>query len=476
MMAKKIDVKLLLELRQANMSQRAIASTRHISTKSVAAVWRRADELGISLADVTDKTSDEVYTLFFPEKFRKETMYASVDYEYVHNELKKSGVTLKLLWQEHKDDPKGGVPVGYTKFCDDYTKYVEQNNLTNHITHKPGVVCEVDWSGKTMRLHATDEDKVYPVYLFVATLPYSQLAYVEPCLNMNEQSWINCNIHMFEYFGGVTLRIVCDNLKTGVISHPREGDIILNQCYEDFSNHYCTAIMPAGVKKPKHKPSVEGTVGKIATAIIARLRNNVYTSIYDLKADVAAALEDFNNKPFQKREGSRREIFEASERITLRPLPAFPYEYAVWEYGRVIGADFHVTYQTNKYSVPYRFVGKQVDLKVTDSMIEIYCGHERISSHKRFPSYVRNRLTSEKGINPALSVLKLSKKYSAERLETACTMALEHVSVPRYSHLRAILSAGKDEDYKPVKQQENEPAPTGFLRGAAYYGGDDHAE
>ena len=99
MMAKKIDVKLLLELRQANMSQRAIASTRHISTKSVAAVWRRADELGISLADVTDKTSDEVYTLFFPEKFRKETMYASVDYEYVHNELKKSGVTLKLLWQ-----------------------------------------------------------------------------------------------------------------------------------------------------------------------------------------------------------------------------------------------------------------------------------------------------------------------------------------------------------------------------------------
>ena len=337
---------------------------------------------------------------------------------------------------------------------------------------------------------------------------------------MNEQSWINCNIHMFEYFGGVTLRIVCDNLKTGVISHPREGDIILNQCYEDFSNHYCTAIMPAGVKKPKHKPSVEGTVGKIATAIIARLRNNVYTSICDLKANVAAALEDFNNKPFQKREGSRREIFEASERITLRPLPAFPYEYAVWEYGRVIGADFHVTYLTNKYSVPYRFVGKQVDLKVTDSMIEIYCGHERISSHKRFPSYVRNRydtypediperfqktewnehnirqwaasigkqtlevidrifkscLTSEKGINPALSVLKLSKKYSAERLETACTMALEHVSVPRYSHLRAILSAGKDEDYKPVKQQENEPAPTGFLRGAAYYGGDDHAE
>ena len=520
-MANKIDVKLILELLQTPMSQREIIKTRHISSKSITAVCRRAAELGVSYADLADKSDDEVYLLFFPDKFQKETVYAPVNYEYVHGELKKTGVTLKLLWQEYKDGVKVGVPVGYTKFRDDYAKYVEQNNLTNHITHKPGVVCEVDWSGKTMRLHDLDDgDKVYPVYLFVAALPYSQLAYVEPCLNMNEQTWINCNVHMFEYFGGVTLRIVCDNLKTGVITHPREGDIVLNQCYEDFSNHYCTAIMPAGVKKPKQKASVEGTVGKIATAIIARLRNNEYTSIHELKTDVAAALEDFNNKPFQKREGSRREVFEANERSTLRPLPAFPYEYAVWEYGRVIGSDFHVTYQTCKYSVPYRFVGKTVDLKITDSVIEIYCGHERISSHKRFPSYVRNKYDtypediperfqktewnelslrqwaasigkqtlavidrifksycmSEQGINPAMSVLKLSKKYSSERLETACELALEHVSVPRYSHLKVILAAGQDVEYKNSKKQENESSPAGFVRGAAYYGGDDHAE
>ncbi|WP_242837738.1 Mu transposase domain-containing protein [Ruminococcus albus] len=274
------------------------------------------------------------------------------------------------------------------------------------------------------------------------------------------------------------------------------------------------------MKKPKQKASVEGTVGKIATAIIARLRNSEYTSMIDLKSDVAAALENFNNKPFQKREGSRREIFEVNERITLHPLPAFPYEYAVWEYGRVIGSDFHVTYQTCKYSVPYRFVGKTVDLKITDSMIEIYCGHERISSHKRFPSYVRNRYdtylediperfqatewneltlrqwaasigkqtltvtdrifksyrTSEQGINPAMSVLKLSKKYSSERLEMACELAIEHVSVPRYSHLKAILASGQDVEYKENKKQENGSSSAGFVRGAAYYGGDGHAE
>ena len=170
--------------------------------------------------------------------------------------------------------------------------------------------------------------------------------------------------------------------------------------------------------------------------------------------------------------------------------------------------------------MPYRFVGKTVDLKITDSVIEIYCGNERISSHKRFPSYVRNRYdtypediperfqktewneltirqwaasvgkqtlavidrifksynTSEQGINPSMSVLKLRKKYSAERLEAAYELALEHVSVPRYSHLKAILAAGQDVEYKDSKKQENESSPAGFVRGAAYYGGDGHAE
>ena len=132
----------------------------------MAAVWKRADALGVSYADVAVKSDDEVYLLSFPDKFRKETVYAPVNYEYVHNELKMTGV----LWHEYEDSAKDGVPVGCTKFCDDYGKYVEQNDLTNHITHKPGVVCEVDWSGRTMRLNDSKEGKVHPVYLIVAAL------------------------------------------------------------------------------------------------------------------------------------------------------------------------------------------------------------------------------------------------------------------------------------------------------------------
>ena len=191
-----------------------------------------------------------------------------------------------------------------------------------------------------------------------------------------------CHIKMFEFFGGVTNRIICDNLKTGVIKHPKEGDIILNEKYESLGAHYVTAIMPAPVRKPKAKASVEGTVGKIAAAVIARLRDCVFHSIDELRAAVYSAVDDFNDAPFQKREGSRRLVFE-EERAYLHQLPQMPFEIAEWVYGRKVSLDSHVVFKKNRYSCPYQYVGKTVDLKVTVSSVEIYHNHERLSTHKR---------------------------------------------------------------------------------------------
>lgn len=63
--------------------------------------------------------------------------------------------------------------------------------------------------------------EIIPVYLFVATLPYSQYSYVEPCFDMKQNTWLKCHVNMFNFFGGSTIRIKCDNLKVGVTSHPR---------------------------------------------------------------------------------------------------------------------------------------------------------------------------------------------------------------------------------------------------------------
>ncbi|MBS7528851.1 IS21 family transposase [Fusibacter paucivorans] len=522
-MANKIKVKLILELRALKISQREIARTRQMSQHSVGDVCKLAKELGVSYDDVVDKTDEDVYQMFYPDKYAAEAMFSAVDYKYVHTELKKTGVTLKLLWQEYKDSCKTSnqLSVGYTKFCKDYADYVTANNLTNHLKHKPGMVCEVDWSGPTMTIVEPVTGEIIKVYLFVATLPYSQYSYVEPCLDMKQDTWLKCNVNMFEFFGGSTVRITCDNLKTGVISHPHQGEIILNERYEDLGNHYLTAIIPAGVKKPKQKASVEGSVGKIATAIIAKLRNIEFHALPELKIAVAQKLKDFNDAPFQKREGSRTDVFSKVEKSHLRPLPSTPYEIAQWVYGHIVNQDCHVAYKTNRYSVPYKYVGKKVDLKITDTLIEVFFKSERLCSHKRLPDYVKykwstneehmpdtfsqsnwddtrilkwafsigpctgevvNRIFAsvrikEQGYNSSLSVLKLSKTYGEKRLETACEMSLERVRSPRYRNLKAILSSNQDQSFESKKSKEQfaERSETvqGYVRGSLFYGGGD---
>lgn len=517
-MANKINVKLILELRAAGLSRNVIASTRHISKHSVSDVMHIADEKGIAYDDVKLLPEETVYRIFFPDKYAVEELYEQPDYEYVHQELKKVGVTLKLLWQEYQDKCKysSRIPMGYTKFCNGYSDHTIVNKLTNHLEHKPGVVTEVDWSGPTMSYVDTSTGEVMTVYLFVGTLPYSQYSYVEPTSDMKMDTFIRCHIRMYEYFEGVTTRLICDNLKNGVVSHPKEGEIILTADYEALGEHYMTAIMPAGVRKPKQKASVEGTVGKIATAIIAKLRNEIFYSFPDLKAAVSKKLYEFNHENFQKREGSRYEAF-LDEKSALHSLPAIPYEIATWVYGRKVNIDYHVVFEYNRYSCPYQYAHKKVDLRITDTTVEIYCGENRLSTHSRFPAGRKNQYSThsedmpdkfkfspwddiriknwadsigkytgetigrifegvaikEQGYNPALAVLRLCNKYSEARLEAACEFAITTgIKKPRYHHLSSILASNQDVMYlekKNTKPKENNTM--GYLRGSDYYGG-----
>ena len=531
-MANRINVKLILELKESGLSQNQIAKTRHISKSSISAVVNIAKEKKITFVDVRQMNDDVLYQLFFPEKLTTDQIYQLPDYDYVHQELKKVGVTLKLLHSEYKDScmKDGTLSIGYSKFCDDYSRYCSTHAITNHLEHKPGRRCEVDWSGPTMQIHNHNGEMI-KVYLFVSCLTYSRYAYVEPTLDMKMDTWLRCHIHMYEHFQGVPVRTVCDNLKTGVVKHPKEGEIILTDTYESLGTHYITAIMPAQVRKPKQKAACESTVGNIATAIIAKLRHKRFKDFPMLAKAVSKALEDYNNGSFQKREHSRTIIFN-EEKDYLRKLPSIRYEIATWEYGRKVYPNCHVNLLKNFYSVPYIYRGFKVDVKYTDVIVEIYHGNQRIASHPKFPAYVMNRYETtksdlpdefnqpemndvrikswastigpntlevvnrifrsvhikEQGYNSALSILNLSKTYSNKRLEDACGIALVSITSPRYKYLKALLSSNKDliheqrrgtksaskevsspvhdVDSKQIKEESG-----AFIRGANYYGG-----
>ena len=521
-MARKIRAKLIMELREQGRSRREISATRHMSLSSVCEVFDIAEERSIAWNAVKDMPEDEVYRLFYPDRHVRESVFEEPDWERVHAEMAKVGVNLRLLHDEYREacGRKHKVAMGYTKFCEGYGDYTVANNLTKRIEHKAGISCEVDWSGPTVGRGLVDPatGEVSKIYLFVGVLPFSRKAYFEPTLDMKERTWLRCHVHMYEYWGGVPERTVCDNLKTGVVKHPREGEIVLNDAYEALGEHYMTAIMPAQVRKPKQKASAEGTVKDAATWVIAQLRNEAFTSFDQVVLAVRECLAAYNAHPFQKREGSRDAVFSEVEAAQLRPLPSVRYDVAEWVYNRSVGLDFHVVYAKNRYSVPYRYAGRKVDLRVGESTVGIYHAGERIATHRLLPAYVVNGYSTDPGhmpdsfakpewdderirrwaskvgpncraaidrifdgvklkeqaYNPSLAVLRLSKKYGDDRLEAACEHALPRLRSPRYRHLKAILDSnldGSPDVHAQAGPQDAGPSgrPKGHVRGADYY-------
>ena len=513
-MVRRIRAKLVLRLRAEGFSGRQIAA-QGMSRHSVTAVIEAADREGVGWDDVADLDEAAVYARLFPGRGEHESVYAQPDWSVVHRELARVGVTLKVLHGEYVDACRtdGAPAMGYDRFCKNYSQHVLVTGAASRVGHKAGQSVEVDWSGPTMSLIDPVSGQFRRVFLFVGCLPFSRFAFVEPCLDMRQDSWLRAHVAMFGWFGGSVPRIVPDNLKTGVVKHPADGEVVLNDAYRELAAHYCAAVLPGRVRKPKDKPSVENTVGNIATWVIAGLRDRPFASLAELRVAVYERVAAYNAEPFQKRRGSRQSVFEAEEKPLLRPLPAVDFEISRWTYGRRVQRNGHVVWEKNFYSVPYAHIGRSVDLRVTDTMVEVFAGQQRLTSHLLAPPGVVNEYRThdadlpegpryrewdaarvrewatrigeatltvvnrifesvpvdEQGLDAALAVLRLTRRYSAARVEAACRIALARVRSPRYAHLRPILDTGQDQPGR--RPDPVGVAAAGYVRGADYYGG-----
>lgn len=519
-MVRRIKAKLVLQLRAEGMTGRAIVLAQGMSRKSVLAVFDAAEKAGLGRDGHVNRSDAEVYALLFPGRGEHESVFVQPDWEGVHKELAKVGVTLKLLHGEYVDGcaVTGQPAMGYDRFCKAYAAYTLVTGAASRVGHKAGRTVEVDWSGPTMQLTDPVTGETSRVYLFVACLPFSRYAFVEPALDMRQDTWLLANVAMFEWFGGTVPRIVPDNLKTGVIKHPREGEIVLNDAYREMAAHYSAAVLPGRPRAPKDKASVENTVSHVATWVIAGLRHRSFGTLPELRVAILERMDAYNREPFQKRAGSRLSVFQAEERALLRPLPSAPYEISRWIMGRRVQKNGHVVWEKNFYSVPYAQIGQGVDLRITSQLLEIYRNHERLTSHLLFGEHVVNEYRTndadqpqgekyrewdavrirawadrvgpnmvtvvnrifeavpveEQGFDAALAVLRLSRRYSSERVEKACQIALDgRVRSPRYAHLQPILETGQDKasTRRMPHFEPTEPESGGYVRGADYYAG-----
>jgi transposase len=514
-----INYREILRLNSLGYSQRNIAAGTGSSRNTVSDVLKKASRQNITWPldeDITNSMLDEL--LSSKAKNNSSKSYAEPNYEYIHKELSKKGVTLTLLWNEYCERAyaNGETPYMSTQFGDKYRRWARVTKATMRVTHKPGDTMQVDWAGGTIPYFDSVTGEEYKAYLFVAALPCSGYVYVEACTDMKQENWLMCHVHAYSYFGGVTRILVPDNLKTGVTANTRY-ETQLNESYHELAEYYGTAIVPARVRKPQDKGLVEKSVGFSTTLITAALRERKFFSFTEVKEAVEERLEFINTKPFQKRPGNRREAYLAEEKEFMLSLPNRPYEPSVWKQ-QTVGNDYLVTDGMNKYSVPFDLIGEQVQIRLTKNIIEIFFKGSRVTSHKRLENYqhqpvvktehmpdnhreylsynadefkvwakqigsstsevVKHFLNSgsapEQGYKACVSLKKLGKRYGKKKLESACERMLAFSSVPSIRTITTILKNSKEDKQTETVDNNNK---YGITRGAAYWkkGGDGNA-
>jgi len=490
----------ILLLHFNKMNGKKIAQTLKCSRNTVTITIRRAEEQKLPLP-VADSISDEALRgMLFPGRVYKTKFNISCD-NISSSLAADKNLTLKILWEEDceaKRASKHSV-LTYSQFCRHYQSFTKSHPaVSGAVIRKPGESCEVDWAGTVMYWQDEWTGGKHKAYLFVSCLSFSIFIYVEAFSSMNMASWLAAHIRMFKAFGGVTQFIICDNLKTGVVSHSH-GETKFTQGYLDLARYYGTVLSAAGVRKLKMKPDVEDTVGIISNNIIARCRNIQFFSLEEINRKIFELTAQLNEAAFEKRTGSRKELLEKAEAAVLLSLPVRPYEIAEWFDNHTVAYNYHVKIGEYQYSVPFRYTGMKVNIKQTLTAVEIYCGSERIASHprnyskymrystlpehmpkeqqdaaqkwneKRFIAWasvadpctsraIRYILTSKPVIqqtySSCMAVLNLEKKYGRNNLETACEKLFENSLNASYTNIKGILEAAAEKSKKQYSQSD----------------------
>lgn len=508
----------ILELHADEVSLRGIAMMTNHSRQKVTEIITLAKQKGVKVPLEEEMTDPWLEDFLYPEKKQESSGRHLMDFDYLHKELAKPNVTLTLLHDEYVNEAQiaGKIPYAYRTFAEHYRDYAMKYKATMRIRRKPGELLEVDWAGTTLSVLDSDTGRRIPVYVFIATLPCSQLFYVEGSYRMDIASWIKLHQHAFDYFGGVPKILVPDNLKTGVTKHTSK-ELILNKTYAEMARHYDAIIMPARVRSPRDKASVEGSVNIVTTWIIQALRNATCFSLEELNNEVWEKLDKLNHRAFQNRPGSRWSAFLEEEKFALSPLPNTPYKLSEWRKAKV-RPDYHITINSMFYSVPHELIGKEVEINVSAKIVEIYFNHMRVASHPtlygKFGQFStvkehmpdNHRLyveqtpeeaikwastigssTSEivtflleqydvekQALNAIFTLKKLERNYSTYEIEEACRLVLSATNRPTVKSVQTMIKTLQKEDARKVEARDSKITDEkyGFTRGASYYGGE----
>jgi len=431
-------------------------------------------------------------------------------FQYAERELGKTGVTRQLLWQEYIQQYPDGY--AYSHYCHHLSEFLKNRDLSMHLEYQAGDMIMVDFAGKKQHYWDPATGERIECEVFVAILPFSGLIFCLAVASQRMADFISCINAMLRYYAGVTITILCDNLRTAVIRPDRFEPLFTELCNQ-LSEHYGTTFSATRPYSPRDKAMVERAVNIVYTHIYAPLRHREFNSLESLNAAMQGQLNLLNNKPYKNTPYSRWYFYEQQEHSLLKLLPTEPFA-PKRTVLLTVQRNYHVQLSEDHryYSVPYQYVGKKVKVLYDQRVVEVYLEGERIALHVRkshnkayttlaehMPPHhqrmqqikgfnredllaqaarigtaalqaatlmLENSIYIEQNYKACFGMLMLQKKYGRDRLEAACSRALQGSRV-NYTMIRNILEAGLDK--QPLRQEERPLPSHDNIRGKDHY-------
>lgn len=394
-----------------------------------------------------------------------------------------------------------GVVVTYSslyRFAVEHCGFGEKSTTVRVAEVAPGELAEIDF-GRLGLIRDGLLERRRVLWALVVTLVYSRHQYIHLTHSQKLQDVIAGLEDAWEFFGGVTARVVLDNLRAAITKADRY-DPIFSRVFEEYSRHRGFVIDPAPPAMATGKPHVERQVPYV--------RESFFRGETFLGRDHAQreAIRWCLDKAGRRIHGTTRkrplEVFESVEKAVLEPLVGERFDPPRWDQVKV-HPDHHIRFGYALYSVPDPYLRKQVDVRGDSRIVRIYYAGELIKTHQtqppggrstdyadypkektayamRDPNYMI-QLARRRGPNlgafmtrllegdfpwarlrQAQKLIRLADKYGARTLDAACRRALgfELINVHR---VEQIVLRGLDRDDEDTASA---PSPGKLIQGS----------
>jgi len=497
-------------LADGRLSTRQVAAALGISKTTISEIAMYARDAGVDWQLASTLSDDELQARLYPPPRPRSSTRHEPDYAALHQELKRPGVTLQLLWEEYRAFA-GDQAYRYSAFCDKYRAWAKRLKRSMRQIHPGGERLFVDYAGQTVAVVDAATGEIRRAQVFVAVLGASNYTYACATWQQTAADWVGAIIAALEFIDGVPRLLVPDQPRA-LIANPDAYEPATARLMQELGEHYGVAVLPARPGRPQDKAKVEVGVQVVERWILARLRHRRFFTLGELNGAIAALLADLNQRPFKRLPGCRRSAFEALDALALKPLPAAAMVLAQFKPARV-NIDYHVAFEGHYYSVPHQHVGAAVELRITATTLEVLLRRQRIAAHARshrvggfttvaehMPASHRahrqwtpakliawgerigaatgavvrwqmeHRAHPEQGYRSCLGLMRLAREFGNERLEAACARA-QSIRAPHYRSVKSILAFGLDRQDTALLGGAASPMPShDNVRGPGYYG------